>query len=156
MGLGFRITEASSERAPALFLIRTAVLIAADFIAAWSAGAHAGWFMAPSSLHAPLVVVVISVVALYGAGLPFYRFAYTAALLREFDASVLVALLASVLALGSLPIGLLWPSPWLTDLGFVIATTLTTGWFLVRALSLWIVPVSRQAKSIQEAKAGTA
>ena len=144
--LGFQGHEADSANAQFLFLMRSMVLVAIEFLAVWSAGAHAGLFVSPSSLHAPLVVLVISVIALFGAGLPLYRFAYGVALLGEFDPSVLLALLASVFALGSLPVGILSPSPWLTNIGFVVAMALTTSWFMARALTLWVFPHFRRIR----------
>jgi copper chaperone CopZ len=138
--LGFRVAAAGPADARFLFCMRGALLIAIEFLVVWSAGAHAGWFVSPSPFHAPLVVVMLSFVAFFAAGLPFYRFAYDAILQGEFDASAILALTASAFALGSLPVGILSPSPWLTDIGFVLATTLTTGWFITRALTLWVFP----------------
>ncbi len=139
-GLGLRIDQAGSADAHSLFLFRSLILVVIELLAVWSAGAHAGVLLSPSSLHAPLVQVVIALIALFGAGWPFYRLAYTAALQGEFDGSVIVALVASAFAFGGLPIGILSPSPWLTDVGFVMTTTLTTGWFVARALTVWLFP----------------
>ncbi len=143
--LGFRVIAEGSAKAGLLFGVRCLVLIAAGLFAVWGAGAHAGMFAAPPSLHAPLVVMAIALTALVGAGLPFFSLAYAAALLGEFDAGVIVALLASAFALGSLPLGLFSPNPWLTNIGLVIATTLTAGWFIVRGLTLWVFPRRRGA-----------
>ncbi len=136
-GLGLSVDQAGSANARALFLFRLLILAAIELLALWSAGAHAGILLAPGSLHAPLVVVIVSLVALFGAGWPFYRFAFDAALHGEFDAGVMVALFAMLSALGGLPVGILLPSPWWIDLGFLISTTLTVAWFLYRAISLW-------------------
>lgn len=138
--LGFRVDNAGPADGRFLFCIRTALLIVIEFLAFWSAGAHAGFLVSAGSLHTPLVVVLLSFITLFAVGLPFYRFAYDAMLQGEYDASVMLALMASAFALGSLPVGVLSPSPWLTDLGFVLATTLTTGWFITRVLTLWVFP----------------
>lgn len=149
-GLGVNVVESLSEKGPLLLFIRTVILVGMELLALWSAGAHAGLFGDQRALHTPLLVLLISVVTLFGAGLPFYRFAYDAALCGEFDASVVLALVASASATGSLPTGILLPSPWFTDIGFVIATTLTTGWFLGRALALWVLPRFHQATRVAE------
>lgn len=139
-GLRFRVVEVGSANTRMLFLLRCLILAIIDVPVLWSAGAHAGLFVSPISLHAPLVVVVLSLFALFGVALPFYRFAYDAALQGEFDASVILALLASAFAVASLPVGILLPNTWSTNIGFVAATTLTTGWFMMRAMSVWVFP----------------
>ncbi|MGE5264218.1 MAG: cation transporter [Acidobacteriota bacterium] len=138
--LGFRVDNARSADGWFLFCLRVVLLIAIEFLALWSAGAHAGFLVSASSLHTPLIVVLLSFITLFTIGLPFYRFASDAMLQGEYDASVMLALMASVFALLSLPVGILSPSPWFTDIGFVVATTLTTGWFITRALTLWVFP----------------
>jgi copper chaperone CopZ len=138
--LGFRVDKAESADGRFLFFMRTALLIVIEFLTIWSSSAHAGFLPSVGSPHAPLVVVALSLITLFVTGLPFYRFAYDAALAGEYDASVMLALMASAFALLSLPVGILSPSPWFTDIGFVVATTLTTGWFITRALTLWVFP----------------
>ncbi len=140
VGLRFHVAGPASLDARMLFLARSLMLGLTQVLVVWSAGAHAGLFVSPTSLHAPLVVVVLSLFALFGAGLPFFRFASDAALQGVFDPSVILALLASAFAIASLPVGMLLPSPWFTNIGFVIATTLTTGWFITRALTVWAFP----------------
>jgi cation transport ATPase len=122
-GLRFHVAKANSVDGRLLFLARSLILGLVEVVVVWSAGAHAGLFLSPTSLHAPLVIVVLSLFALFGAGLPFFRFAIDAAL-----------------AIASLPVGMLLPTPWLTNIGFVIATTLTTAWFMTRALTVWVFP----------------
>jgi copper chaperone CopZ len=138
--LGFRVADVGSANARILFCIRSVLLVVIGFLAVWSAGAHAGWLASPDSFHAPLVVVVLAFITLFAVGLQFYRSAYDAMLQGEWDASVILALMATAFALGSLPVGVLSPSPWMTDIGLVLATTLTTGWFITRAMTLWVFP----------------
>ncbi len=124
-----------------IFLFRTALLIAFEFITVWSAGAHAGRLASPQWLHVPLVVLMLAFAA-FVAAWPFFHSAFEVALRGEFDGTVIVALLASALAFASLPLGILSPStPWSLDAGFVAAMTLTTGWFVIRALRLWLLPL---------------
>ncbi len=139
-GLRFHVAKPNSVDARLLFLARSLILGLVEVVIVWSAGAHAGLFFSPTSLHAPLVIVVLSLFALFGAGLPFFRFAIDAALQSVFDAGVILALLASAFAIASLPVGMLLPTPWLTNIGFVMATTLTTAWFMTRALTVWVFP----------------
>jgi Cu+-exporting ATPase len=139
-GLGLKMDQKGSADARSLFVFRSSILVVIELLALWSAGAHAGVLLSPSSLHAPLVPLLISLVALFGAGWPFYRLAFNAALQGEFDASVMVALVASLFALAGLPIAILSPARWLADIGFLLATTMTTGWFIARALSVWVFP----------------
>jgi Cu+-exporting ATPase len=139
-GLRFHVAGPASLDARMLFFVRSLILGLIQILVVWSAGAHAGVFLSPTSLHAPLVIVVLSLFALFGAGLPFFRFAVDAALQSAFDAGVILALLASAMAIISLPVGMLLPSPWWTNIGFVMATTLTTGWFIARALTVWVFP----------------
>ncbi len=156
-GLQFRIVDADSVDTRMLFLARSVILSLVQVLIVWSAGAHAGLFLSPTSLHAPIVVVVLSLFALFGAGLPFFRFAIDAALQSAFDSGVILALLGSALAITSLPVGILLPSPWFTNIGLVIATTITTGWFITRALTVWVFPrfggTAGRAKSAVAAQA---
>ena len=142
---GFRTLEGGSSSARRLFLLRAVILLGIELLAVWSAGAHAGLLPAASLVHAPLLLMVLSFITLFIAGLPFFRFGYDAALQGQFDATVIAALLASGFAIGSLPLGILMPSPWLIDIGFVTATTLTAGWFSARALTFWVFPRFRGA-----------
>lgn len=137
---GLRAIETGRSGAQNVFWLRSAILLMIELLAVWSAGAHAGLLPAARADHSPLVLVALSFVTLFVAALPFYRFAYAAARHGEFDATVIAALLASVLALGSLTIGLLSPHAWMTDIGFLIAATFTSGWFSARALTLWVFP----------------
>lgn len=142
--LGLRVHPSDSSHARKMFVTRGLMLAFMELVALWSAGAHAGLVSAPGLLHEPLVVAVIAWVAQFGIGWPFYRAAFDAALEGEFDASVTVALAASMFALASLPLGILMPLPWLTDIGFVGAISLTTGWFLARLGMLFVLPRFRR------------
>lgn len=141
LGLGFRPPRipAGSTNGRLLFLLRSAMLATVLFLAFWSAGAQAGWFASLGSLGAPLVIGVIVLVGQFGVGLPFFRFAYLAAIQAEFDASVILALLASVLALSSLAVAVAVPTSAWAVLGLIASTGLTTAWFMARALSLWVL-----------------
>ena len=141
---GFRTLEGGSS-AQRVFLLRGGILLGIELLAVWSAGAHAGVLPAASPVHAPVVLMVLSFITLFIVGLPFFRSGYDAALQGQFDATVIAALLASGFAIGSLPLGILMPSPWLIDIGFVVATTLTAGWFSARALTFWVFPRFRGA-----------
>lgn len=143
--LGFERAHVGADLERSLFVLRLVVLVAVELLALWSTGSHAGVLVSPGGVHAPFVVVILSLAALWGAGSPFLRAAYDALLIGELDSGVIVALLASGFALLSVPIGLLFPSSWLTGLGFVLATTLVTGWFAQRACSIWLWPRVREA-----------
>ncbi len=155
-GLGFRPGEADPANARNLFLVRSALLVIIEFLALWSAGAHAGW-LSPSVPHTPILIVVLSFITLFAAGLPFYRSAFDAAVQGQFDMSVLVAFMALLAAVGGFPFGILLPVPWLTDAGLVTATALTTGWFVIRGLTIWVLPhlrdalIKRKTKPVTEA-----
>ena len=133
---GFHSIASPTIAAERKFWLRAAIVTGLAFLVVASAGAHAGFFAPASLLHSPLVVMALSMLALLGAGLPFYVFAYDAASQGIFDTSVVTALLAIVSAIASLPLAMISSAPWLTDAGFVVTTTLTAGWFLVRALQI--------------------
>lgn len=143
--LGLRPVAGPGANAEFRFVLRTGVLIGIELVALWSAGAVAGWFVSPGSVHTNLVIIGIALLALCGAGWPFYCAAYSAATGGEFDLSILLALFAWLAALLTLPVGVLSQSRWAAEIGFLLATTLTTGWFCVRALSIWVLPRRRSA-----------
>ncbi len=128
------------------FLLRTSVIIAIEVVALWGAGATAGWFLSPGSLHEMLVVIGIALLALCGAGWPFYCAAYNAATSGEVDLGVILALLAWLCALLTLPISALSQSLWIAEIGLLLATTLTASWFGARALHVWALPRIRGAR----------
>jgi Cu+-exporting ATPase len=121
------------------FIARTIFISALTVLSLFSAGAHAGLYQA-RVLHAPLVVMVLSVLVAYGMGWQFFHQAYETGLQGELDASVLLALAVSVSMFGGLVVALASPSTWLTGSGFVLAALLTAGWFIVRAVSVWVLP----------------
>ncbi len=137
--LGLRVVERLSPNAAREFVARTIVISGLAGLSLWSAGAHAGLFEA-GVLHAPLVVIAISVLIAYGIGWRFCRLAYDACLQGELDASALVALVAAVSLFGGMLLALVSPATWLTDSGFVLATLLTAGWFLARGATVWVLP----------------
>lgn len=135
--LGSRTIQSPTAAAVRKFVLRALIITGLELLVVASAGAHAGLFATSDLFHSPLVVMVLSALALLGAGLPFYVFAYDAGSQGVFDVSVLIALLASLSAIASLPLAMVSPTSWLTSAGFVVATTLTAGWFLVRAIQIW-------------------
>ena len=134
--LGVRLVESPASDALPKFTVRALTILGFEGLAGLSAGAHAGALSFAGVIHPPVVVMALSMLALLGAGLPFYVFAYDAASQGIFDISVVTAWLAIVSAIASLPLAMVSPAPWLTDAGFVVTTTLTAGWFLVRALQI--------------------
>ena len=134
--LGVRLVESPASDALPKFTVRALTILGFEGLAGLSAGAHAGALSFAGVIHPPVVVMALSMLALLGAGLPFYVFAYDAASQGIFDISVVTAWLAIVSAIASLPLAMVSPAPWLTDAGFVVTTTLTAGWFLVRAIQI--------------------
>ncbi len=134
--LGFRTISSPTPDAARRFVLRALIITGLALLVVASAGAHAGLFAAAGIFHSPLVVMALSALVLFGVGLPFYVFAYDAASQGVFDTSSVIALLAIVSAIASLPLGMISSTSWLTSAGFVIATTLTAGWFLVRAIQI--------------------
>ena len=137
--LGLYVVERPAPNAAREFAARTIVVAGLAVLSLWSAGAHAGFFEA-GVLHAPLVVMAISVLIAYGVGWRFYRQAYDACFQGELDASVLLALVVSASLFSGLLLALVSPSTWLTGSGFVLATLLTAGWFLARSTTVWVLP----------------
>ena len=135
--LGFRTIPSPTIATVRKFVLRATIITGLEILVVASAGAHAGFFAPAGLFHSPLVVMVFSALVLLGAGLPFYVFAYDAASQGVFDAGVVIALLAILSAIASLPLGMISPTLWLTSAGFVVASTLTAGWFLVRAIQIW-------------------
>jgi Cu+-exporting ATPase len=147
-GLGFRAVESASPDAGLEFVIRGLIVAALAFVLVWGAVNHSGIFAPVSGLPSLILLAAFTALALFGASWPFYRRAYAAGVQGELDASVLIALVASatfvcgtMLALTSRVRGLEWTA-WG---GFIVATLLTAGWFLARALTLWVFPRFRHA-----------
>jgi len=147
--LGLSVVEPLTPHAGREFGLRTVVLLGLALLTLLSAGAHAGWWVI-GWLHSPIVVIAISVLVAYGVGWRFYHLAYDAYLRGEFDASVVIALIASLLLFGGMPLALISSATWLTGLGFVLSTLSTTAWFLVRAFSLWVLPRLRFSSTISK------
>jgi P-type Cu+ transporter len=134
--LGFSTIPSPTPAAVRKFVLRTLFITGLALLVVASAGAHVGLYATAGLFHSPLVIMAVSALVLLGAGLPFYVFAYDAASQGVFDTSVAMALLAIVSAFASLPLGMISPTLWLTSAGFVVASTLTAGWFLVRAIQI--------------------
>jgi P-type Cu+ transporter len=135
-GLGMRVMRQPAPNTIYKFVARIVITILLALLSLWSAGAHAG-LVQVGPLHAPLVVIVISVLVAYGVGLPFYQHAYDACLRGVLDASVLVALAGSLLLFSGLLMALAMPAALITTAGLVLANGLTAGWFLMRGVALW-------------------
>ncbi|MBI5303878.1 MAG: cation transporter [Chloroflexi bacterium] len=147
--LGMRVIDQPAQNATRPFVLRALAMIALALLSLVSAGAHAGLFEA-GILHAPLVVIAISVVIAYGIARRFYRVAFETVLLRGiFDVSVVIALVASAGLFFGLPLALLTPTGAFTSAGFIVSIGLTAGWFSARAVTLiqkpaWQNQVARQ------------
>ncbi len=137
--LGFA-TEITPSKSIRRFVVHTVIATLLALLIALSAGEHIGWLATTSVIHLPFVAVTLGMFALFVTALPFYRFAVDAGLQGEFDAGVLIALVSLVSFLIGIPLALIAPTTWLTGLAFVIATTLTAGWFLVRAVAALVLP----------------
>jgi P-type Cu+ transporter len=142
--LGLETAGAPSPHAARNFVNRSAIIAALGILVIWSAGAHAALWTA-GDFHSPLVVMVLTVLLIFGVGWRFFATAMDAGLQGRIDAGVITALFASVFALVGLPLALISPNSWLTDFGFVAATVLTTGWFLARVSLLWETRFHRNA-----------
>lgn len=140
--LGLRVVEHTSANAGREFGVRAVAVTGLALLSLWSAGAHAGWFAA-DFIHAPLVVIAISLLVAYIIGWRFYRLAFDACLDGKFDYSVVIALVASVSLLGGLLFAMLAPTNRFASSGFVFATLLTAGWFLARGGTVWASRVPR-------------
>ena len=100
-------------------------------------------------LPSPVLLVLLATFGMFGAGWPFYRHAWAVLRQSEFDFSTVVALLATVLFLGSAVMALApgarpaidWPA-WS---GLMAASLLNAGWFVARGLSIWLAPRLRSA-----------
>lgn len=135
--LRLRAVESPIASAVPQFVARGLTILGLEALVGLSAGAHAGVFAFAEAVHPPLVVMILAAAMVYGVGWRFYEQAFDAAIQGEFDASVVTALLASGAAIAGVPLALVAPTAWLTSAGLVIATTLTAGWFVVRAAQLW-------------------
>ncbi len=142
--LGFA-TEVLPSKGLQRFVAHTVIATLLAVLIVLSAGEHIGWLATTSVIHLPFVAVTLGMFALFVTALPFYQFAFDAGLQGEFDAGVLIALVSLVSFLIGIPLALIAPTTWLTGIAFVIATMLTAGWFLVRAVTALILPrISKQ------------
>lgn len=137
--LGLRVVAKPVPDQSREFVVRTLSILGLTVLGLFSAGAHAGLFEA-SILHAPIVVMGLATLIAYGVGWRFFHQAYETCLEGELDASVVLALAVSGSMFCGLVVAIAAPSTWLTDSGFVLAALLTAGWFIVRAVSVWVLP----------------
>jgi Cu+-exporting ATPase len=148
--LGLRVVEQLAPDSTREFAVRLFFIIALTLLSLWSAGAHAKLFDA-GFIHAPLVVMSAAVVIAYGVGWRFYRLAFDSALRGTFDASVMIALVASASLFLGLLVALLAPTRGFTSVGFIVTILLTAGWFSARAVTIlahapaWLHQLAPQA-----------
>ncbi len=139
VALGLTVTNQPSPHSARAFGVRAAIIELLALLGLFSAVAHVGR-LDVSGLHAPLVVIAIAVFVTYGVGWPFYRVAYNACLYGQPDAGMAIALVASSLMFGGLPLALISSATQWTSLGFLLSTWLTAGWYLSRAADVWLLP----------------
>ncbi len=138
--LGLAVSEHPSLHATRNFNLRTVVIVGLALLSLLSAGAHAEWFDI-GFIHAPLIVMMSAVIVAYGIAWRFYRVAFETALLHgEYDASVIIALVATASLFCGLPLASLATESIFTTSGFLIAILLTVGWFIARGAMLWMAP----------------
>lgn len=138
--LGFHIGAAGIHTATR-FLARSVILSAAAIALGWIAlfqwntslggdGHELGWM----TLAAALVTL--------GAGFPFYRHGAAMLLCGKLDRGVLLGLVTFISFLAGVALTQLNPLDWSWGAwgAFMFASALTTGWFLVRAGSVWFFP----------------
>ncbi|MBI5035043.1 MAG: cation transporter [Chloroflexi bacterium] len=133
--LGLSATQQPASHTARNFFVRTLLIFVLALLSLFSAGAHVGLIQA-SLLHAPLLVIAVSVLVAYVIGWPFFHLAYDAALQGEFDPGVLLALAVFVSLSGGLALVVISPTKSLTDSGFLVAILLSTGWFAMRSITI--------------------
>lgn len=136
--LGLAVNEHLPLHATRDFILRTVMIAGLTLLSLLSAGAHAGWF-AVGFIHAPLIVMMSTVIVVYGIAWRFYRVAFETALLHgKYDLSVMIALVATISLFFGSPVALLAAQSIFTTIGFLIAILLTAGWFIARGATLWM------------------
>lgn len=133
--LGLRVMDHPIQNAARSFARCTLAIVVLTLLGLASAGAHAGIFEA-GILHAPLVVMMTSVIAAYGIAGRFYRLAFDSALRGTFDVSVMMALVASASLFLGLLVALLAPTRGFTSVGFIVTILITAGWFSARTVTV--------------------
>jgi cation transport ATPase len=137
--LGFS-TEITLSKSARWFVARAVIATLLALLVALSAGEHVGWLQATSIIHLPFMLITLGLFALFVTALPFYNSAFDAALQGEIDSGVVMALVSVTSFLIGIPLALVARTAWLTGIAFVIATTLTAGWFLVRSVTALCLP----------------
>jgi copper chaperone CopZ len=126
------------------FFVRMLVAVLVAFMLSWGALNRLGLSASVRDTPAAVLLVMLAMFGMFGAGWPFYRHTWAALRQGEFDSGTGIALLAAVLFLGSVAIALVpgtlpaigWPA-WG---GLMAATALNATWFVARGLSLWLAP----------------
>lgn len=139
VALGLTVTDKPSPHSAGAFGVRSAIVELLALLGLFSTVAYVGR-LDVSGLHAPLVVIAIVAFVAYGIGWPFFSVAYNACLHGQSDAGMVIALVASSLMFGGLPLALISSATQWTSLGLLLATWLTAGWYLSRVADVWLSP----------------
>jgi copper chaperone CopZ len=147
--LGLGAGQMSRVSVATEFMVRMLLAVLAAFMLSWGALNRLGLSASVRDTPAAVLLVLLAMFGMFGAGWPFYRRTWAALRQGEFDSGTGIALLAAVLFLGSAAIALVpgtrpvigWPA-WS---GLMAATALNAAWFVARGLSLWLAPRIRSA-----------
>jgi copper chaperone CopZ len=155
--LGLGAGQSSHGSVAAEFIIRMLVAVLVAFTLSWGTLNHLGPPASVRDTPGAILLVLLAMFGIFGAGWPYYRRAWAAFRQGEFDSGTGIALLAAVLFLGSAAIALVpGARPVIAGLawsGLMAATALNAGWFVARGLSLWLAPRIRRA-ALDEIAAG--
>ena len=147
--LGLGAGQSSHGSVAAEFIIRMLVAVLVAFTLSWGPLNHLGLPASVRDTPGAILLVLLAMFGIFGAGWPYYRRAWAAFRQGEFDSGTGIALLAAVLFLGSAAIALVpGARPAIAGLawsGLMAATALNAGWFVARGLSLWLAPHIRSA-----------
>ncbi len=144
-GSDIRLSESPRRNAVSGFVIRCLLLIGAAILLIMGALNHLGSFAVATELPSPFWLIALAAFTLVGAGEPFYLRAFAVLMRGEFDASVLIAFVTSATFFGGLVLVLITGDTqavpaWSGWGALVLAAILTAGWFIARALALWVWP----------------
>jgi Cu+-exporting ATPase len=143
--LGFPSAVGSRPNSPAGFVVRGLLVIGAAILLMIGTLNHLGIFAVATELPSPFWLIALAAFTLVGAGEPFYLRAFAVLMRGEFDASVLIAFVTSATFFGGLVLVLITGDTqavpaWSGWGALVLAAILTAGWFIARALALWVWP----------------
>ena len=159
--LGFRRVGVPTPDPATGFVVRCLFVIGAAIMLIMAALNHPGIFGAATEPPSLFWLIALGTFVFFGAGYPFYRRAFAVLAQGEFDASVMIALVASATFFGGLLLALIsrdrqavWV--WSAWVAFMLAAILTAGWFIGRGLALWVLPRFRHSASEENMAALTA